>query len=69
MTNKYLHCPFCANNLDANNGNHINFGIELYCDHCETYFTILMDMDEFYEKAHRGLCTKIQNPCDMEGLG
>ena len=69
MTNRYLHCPFCANNIDANSGTYINFGLELHCDNCDTYFTLLMDMDDFYKKAHGGLCTKIQDPCDMEGTG
>ena len=68
MTNRFLHCPFCADNIDATSvGNFTAFGVIVYCEHCESTFMVFEE--DFWKKSHQGLCTKYAEPCDMEGTG
>ena len=73
MTNRYIHCPFCANNLDFSYDGkleHVSNRTEAfigYCKNCDSYFTLISD--DLREKAHRGPCKDITEPCKMEGLG
>ena len=73
MTNPYIHCPFCCENIDTLcDAKHEYFGITeivfVYeCPNCKnSYILIAEDLNGL---AHGGHCLKYSEPCDMEGNG
>lgn len=71
MTNPYIHCPFCCNNIDVLCDANVEYReldyVFVTCENCKKSFTLIVK--DINALAHRGPCIDIQKPCKEKGMG